>query len=45
MQISGEHHEYVIRDQKPGGGTSIFIKENINYKLRSELTFSPIQQP
>jgi hypothetical protein len=32
-QIQGYTQEAQIRDNKPGGGVSIFIKDHLNYKL------------
>ena len=37
--IKGYSHEYLIRDGKAGGGTSIFITQNWNYKLREDLSY------
>ena len=38
--IKGYQHEYLLRQNKPGGGVSIFIKDNITYKSRNDLNFS-----
>jgi exonuclease III len=37
--IEGYNHEYTIRDSKTGGGTSMFIKENLLYKRREDLSY------
>ena len=36
--LEGYNHEYLTRDNRPGGGVSIFIKEEINYKVRDDLS-------
>jgi hypothetical protein len=38
--IVGFNHEYLIRDSKSGGGTSIFINQDWSYKVRNDLTFN-----
>jgi hypothetical protein len=38
--IKGYMHEFTIRDTRVGGGTSLFINEQWNYKLRKDLTTS-----
>ena len=37
--LIGYKHEYLIRNSKPGGGLSIYIKENINYSTRDDLQY------
>ena len=37
--LKGYHHEFMIREHKSGGGLSIFIKDNINYKIRNDLKY------
>ena len=37
--IDGYVHEYLIRDTKAGGGTSMFIKEDLLYKKREDLSY------
>jgi hypothetical protein len=36
--LEGYTHEYVIRNKKSGGGLSFFIKNNIKYSIREDLT-------
>ena len=38
--IAGYEHVYDIRPIKTGGGCSLFINENISYKIRKDLTFA-----
>jgi hypothetical protein len=38
--IDDYSHEHQIRQDKDGGGVSIFIKENINFKVRADLNFN-----
>ena len=38
--IKGYAHECVNREDRPGGGVTLYIKKSINYKLRSDLTLS-----
>ena len=38
--IAGYEHVYDIRPIKTGGGFSLFINENISYKIRKDLTFA-----
>jgi hypothetical protein len=35
--IKGYTHEHIIRETKIGGGTSLFVKDTWDYKLRSDL--------
>jgi hypothetical protein len=36
-EIEGYTHEPQLREGKDGGGVSIYVKNNINYKIRSDL--------
>ena len=36
--FNGYNHVYQYREHRPGGGVSIFILENINYVVRSDLS-------
>jgi hypothetical protein len=36
--IPGYTHEYIIRENRAGGGTSLFLNEKWNYKIRNDLT-------
>ena len=38
--IKGYSHEFLLRDNKPGGGTSIFINQNWTYKTREDLSYN-----
>ena len=38
--LAGYEHVYDIRHDKPGGGCSLFINENIPYTLRKDLTLA-----
>jgi exonuclease III len=38
--IDGYTHEFITRQNKPGGGTSMYISTNISYQLRHDLTYS-----
>jgi exonuclease III len=38
--IEGYAHEYLTRETRSGGGTSIYIKENWIYKIRNDLSHS-----
>ena len=37
--ISGYSHEFITRDDRPGGGLSLFIKDNLDYRVRHDLTY------
>ena len=37
FEIEGYSHEHVIRTNKTGGGSSIYISDKINYKIRQDL--------
>lgn len=36
-KIDGYTHEYRIRQNKRGGGVSLFIRDNLNYRVRDDL--------
>jgi hypothetical protein len=36
-ELEGYHHVHKIRQNKNGGGLSIFVKNNINFKIRNDL--------
>ena len=38
--IEGFNHEYITREEKIGGGISLYIKDGINYKTRTDLGHS-----
>jgi exonuclease III len=35
--IQGYNHEFITRENRPGGGTSVFIRDSWNYKTRQDL--------
>jgi exonuclease III len=37
--LKGFKHEYLTRKDKKGGGVSIFIKDSLNYKSRTDLNY------
>jgi hypothetical protein len=36
--ISGFSHEHLTREDRPGGGTSLFIKDSWSYRIRTDLS-------
>ena len=38
--IQGYSHHCVIRENKPGGGVSLFIRNNLKFKIIRELTIN-----
>ena len=39
--IENFNHGYIIRNNKTGGGVSLFITKNLNYILRNYINLSP----
>ena len=37
FHLDGYNHEFLIRNQKTGGGVSLYIDESIDYKIRTDL--------
>jgi hypothetical protein len=37
--IKGYSHEFLTREDKPGGGSSLFIKDTWTYKVRADLSY------
>jgi hypothetical protein len=38
--ISGYSHEYLTRDDRPGGGLSLYVKDNLDYRVRHDLSYT-----
>ena len=38
--IEGYQHEFLTRDDRSGGGLSLHIKDNLEYRVRHDLTYT-----